>query len=387
MPRPYLTSKMRREPTEVPDTYSALPADLVRALGWLRGHLSEPIELDLLAQIAGVRPRTLEMHFRVFLRTTPLGWVRRMRLARARQELLTARRDAKVTDIALNSGFSQLGRFAAQYRNAFGEAPSMTLQRTRQWSPDYTDPDTDEAIRLTLGALPLAFAVAPKQCNAALEELSRPQELAPTYGLPKAVAAWCWGQRAAHRFSASCDADRESAYQLAEEAHDLAPYDALTMTLSSGALVLLHRLEEADQRLEQALALDPWLAYAWIRRGWMSAYFGDSESAIRELRIALHLAPFEPLRHLGFIGMGCAHFAAERYDRAVLWVQSGVKGNPGSFWAERIAVAAAALTGARSEARRMCRQLMRNDFRSDGCGGETGLGLHSGFHVPPRPWS
>ena len=67
MPRPYLTSKMRREPTEVPDTYSALPADLVRALGWLRGHLSEPIELDLLAQIAGVRPRTLEMHFRVFL--------------------------------------------------------------------------------------------------------------------------------------------------------------------------------------------------------------------------------------------------------------------------------------------------------------------------------
>ena len=205
-----------------------------------------------------------------------------MRLARARQELLTARRDAKVTDIALNSGFSQLGRFAAQYRNAFGEAPSMTLQRTRQWSPDYTDPDTDEAIRLTLGALPLAFAVAPKQCNAALEELSRPQELAPTYGLPKAVAAWCWGQRAAHRFSASRDADRESAYQLAEEAHDLAPYDALTMTLSSGALVLLHRLEEADQRLEQALALDPWLAYAWIRRGWMSAYFGDSESAIRD---------------------------------------------------------------------------------------------------------
>jgi hypothetical protein len=44
-------------------------------------------------------------------------------------------------------------------------------------------------MRMTLLALPFAFAVAPKQCNAALEELGRPQELAPSYSLPKAVAA------------------------------------------------------------------------------------------------------------------------------------------------------------------------------------------------------
>ena len=43
---------------------------------------------ERLAQIAGVRPRTFETHFKMFLGTTPLGWVRRMRLARARQEML-----------------------------------------------------------------------------------------------------------------------------------------------------------------------------------------------------------------------------------------------------------------------------------------------------------
>jgi hypothetical protein len=59
--------------------------------------------------------------------------------------------------------------------------------------------------------------------------------------------------------------------------------------------------------------------------------------------------------------MGCAHFAAGRYDRAVRWVESGVEASPGSFWAQRVAVAAAAMTGARSEARRMGRQLMRKD--------------------------
>jgi AraC-like DNA-binding protein len=354
-------SEAHRDPTGGRDTSLALPADLVRALGWLRCHLSEPIQLELLAQVGGVRPRTLEIHFKMFLGTTPLGWVRRMRLARARLELLHADPQATVTDIALASGFSELGRFAAEYRKNFGELPSTTMHRTRKASTNGYDPNVDEALRLTLSVLPFAFAVAPKQCNAALEELDRPQELAPTYGLPKAVAAWCWGQRAAHRFSSTPNVDREHAYRLAEEAYDLAPHDALTLTLSSGALVLLHRLEEADRRLERALALDPWLAYAWIRRGWMSAYFGDSDGAIRELSTALHLMPFEPLRHISFIGMGCAHFAAERYDRAALWVQSGVEACPGSFWAERIAVAAAALTGARGEARRMGRQLMRKD--------------------------
>src|SRR5271166_1743504 len=126
-------------------------------------------------------------------------------------------------------------------------------------------------------------------------------------------------------------------------------------------ILLLHRLEEADRRLEQALALDPWLAYAWIRRGWMSAYFGDGDGAIRELRIALHLMPFEPLRHITCIGMGCAHFAAERYDRAAKWIKGGVEAYPESHWAQRIAVAAVALTGARAEARRMGRQLIRKD--------------------------
>jgi adenylate cyclase len=333
----------------------------VRALSWLRGHLSEPIQLEPLAQIAGARPRTLETHFKMFLGTTPLGWVRRMRLARARQELLRHRPQATVTDIAAASGFSQLGRFAAQYRKAFGEPPSATIRRARRSAAKNFDRDVDEAIRLTLSALPFAFAVERSQCNAALEELSRPQELAPHYGLPKAVAGWCWAQRAAHNFAATPDEDRQRAYQLAQQAYDLASDDALTMTLSSGALVLLHKLDEAERRLECALALDPWLAYAWIRRGWMSAYLGDSDSAVCELRIALHLMPFDPLRHITFIGMGCAHFAAERYDRAAQWIRSGVEAYPESYWAQRVAVAAVALTGARAEARRMGRQLMRKE--------------------------
>ena len=354
MATPDLEAKISRTPDP-----SALPAGLIRALEWLRAHLAEPVQLDRLAAASGSPPRTLERHFREFLGTTPLGWTRRMRLARARQELMNAGPEDTVTNIALSNGFTQLGRFAAEYRRAFGELPSGTTRASKRARPN--DGDLDEAMRLTLLALPLAFAVAPRQCNAALEELGRPQELAPNYGLPKAVAGWCWGQRASHRFSSTPDRDRALSLQLAGEAYRLAPNDALTITLSSGALVLARHIEQADRYLERALALDPGLAYAWVRRGWMSAYLGDSETAIHELSTALHLMPFEPLRHISFIGMGCAHFAAGRYDRAVRWVESGVAASPGSFWAQRVAVAAAAMAGARGEARRMARHLMRKD--------------------------
>jgi len=361
MSTPSTDSEGPGEAIPQPYSSSALPRDLVRAIDWLRAHLSEPVRLDTLAQISGVRPRTLESHFRTFIGTTPLGWARQMRLARARQELLRATPQTTVTNIAIAAGFTQLGRFSTLYRKNFGESPSETMRRGRTLASGTSDDDWDEAVRLTMEALPLAFAVAPSQCNRALEALEAPQALAPRYALPKAAAAWCWSQRAAHRFSSTRDDDRRKASRLAKEACELESDDALSLTLGSGAFVLLHQLDEAERWLERALVLDPSLAYAWVRRGWMSAYLGDGDTAIAELRTALQLMPFEPLRHIAFIGMGCAHFASEQYDRAVLWVRSGLEASPGSFWAERVAVAAAALAGARDESRRMGRQLMRKD--------------------------
>ena len=243
------------------------PRDLVRALDWLRCHVHEPVHLETLAAVAGVRPRTLEKHFKLFLGTTPLGWVRRVRLSLARRRLLTADREATVTGIALASGFSQFGRFAVKYRQRFGELPSQTLERTRAVHPGSAGEIDDEAVRLTWDALPAAHAVAPRECNAALENLVRAQELAPTYALAKALAAWCWGQRAAQHFGRTPSEDRARARQLAEEVSASAQDDAMVLTHCSGALVLANRIEEADGLIERALArsvecssvASPWL--------------------------------------------------------------------------------------------------------------------------------
>lgn len=337
----------------------SLPASVMRALDWLHANLDGPVALDEAAAAAGVRPRTLEVHFKQFLGTTPLGWVRGARLARARRALLHGGSEMTVTDAAVSAGFGQLGRFASDYRRQFGEKPSETLKRRQRMAAGDDDTD-DEAIRLTWRAFPAAFAVAPRECDAALQDLEEAQRLAPNYGPATALAAWCWGQRAAQHFGATPKEDLARACALAEAACRLAD-DAVTLTLAAGALTLAHRVVEADHLIERALAREPWSPVAWIRRSWSSAYLGDCEAALKEFRTAIHLAPFEPLRHIAFIGMGCAHFAAGRYERAAVWVRSGLEAYPQSFWAERLLVAAAVHAGAQADGRRIARCLMRKD--------------------------
>ena len=340
---------------------AALPRDVVRVMKWSRAHLDEQVRLDALARFAGVPPRTLETHFMRFVGMTPLRWVRQARLTHTRRALLASDGRITVSELAMSSGFSQLGRFAAQYCSRFGELPSETLRRIRRARPDALEDVNDEATRLAWRALPAAFAVAPAPCRQVLEDMEQAQKLAPSYGLPRALAAWCWGQRSAQHFGSTPKEDTARAVRLAADACRLAPGDSLTLTLASGALTLAHRLEDADRVLDRALALDPGSPWAWIRRAWASAYSGDAVTALRQFTTTLHLMPFEPIRHLAFIGIGCAHFVAGRYGRAARWAQAGVEAGPDSFWGARVVAASAVHAGARADARRIVRRLLRRD--------------------------
>lgn len=84
-----------------------------------------------LARCAGVSERSLHAAFRRQLGTSPMAYVRRLRLKQAHDELLRLdpASGAKVTDVALRYGFAHTGRFAAAYRTRYGEPPSATLRR------------------------------------------------------------------------------------------------------------------------------------------------------------------------------------------------------------------------------------------------------------------
>jgi len=83
-----------------------------------------------------VSPSTLENAFKTVTGVTPHTFFLRRRLNKARTILL--REDCtqrKVTDVATELGFSELGRFAVRYREMFGETPSETLKRERVTIP------------------------------------------------------------------------------------------------------------------------------------------------------------------------------------------------------------------------------------------------------------
>ncbi|MEU1277367.1 helix-turn-helix transcriptional regulator [Streptomyces sp. NPDC005805] len=111
---------------EVPD------AAVRRAMAYCAEHAGEPVSVADMAVAAGVSPRTLQDRFRSGLGTTPAAYLRRLRLDRAHRDLLRiadGSASGTVAEVATRWGFTHLSRFAAYYREAYGQVPSRTAER------------------------------------------------------------------------------------------------------------------------------------------------------------------------------------------------------------------------------------------------------------------
>lgn len=105
------------------------PAAIRRAVAYVDANAASPITLQHIADAAGVGVRALQTGFRRHVGTTPVGYLRRVRLERAHRDLQAAdpTNGDTVADIAYRWGFANLGRFAARYHSEFGRRPSQTL--------------------------------------------------------------------------------------------------------------------------------------------------------------------------------------------------------------------------------------------------------------------
>ena len=112
-------------------TYARDPQSdgLRRAVSYMHRHLDADIGLRDIADAAGTSPRAVQYLFRRHLDTTPLAYLRRLRLDQVRRDLLCAGPGATVSGIASRWGFFHLGRFSAFYLATYGEHPRETLRR------------------------------------------------------------------------------------------------------------------------------------------------------------------------------------------------------------------------------------------------------------------
>ncbi|SEN84620.1 AraC-type DNA-binding protein [Rhodospirillales bacterium URHD0017] len=99
-----------------------------------------PLPLPELCAALGVADRTLRTSCTQVLGMGPVKYARLRRLNLVRSTLLRADpRADNVGMVARKYGFTELGRFAAAYRAAFGEMPSATLRRTGFVATDAAD--------------------------------------------------------------------------------------------------------------------------------------------------------------------------------------------------------------------------------------------------------
>lgn len=88
------------------------------------------VALTEIARRSGYSLRSLELIFRRSVGMTPGRWFMTARLNGALRDLLTSGPAVTVSDIAMKWGFRHMSRFAQYYRQAFGESPRDTLNRT-----------------------------------------------------------------------------------------------------------------------------------------------------------------------------------------------------------------------------------------------------------------
>lgn len=113
---------------EPPRRQAVLPRHVRRVQEHLRAHAHEPITATQLAEVAGCSLRSLYSGFQAFCGMSPMQYLRDLRLDGVRADLLAGQGETSVSSAALRWGFGHLGRFSAEYKARFGEAPSQTLR-------------------------------------------------------------------------------------------------------------------------------------------------------------------------------------------------------------------------------------------------------------------
>ena len=349
-----------------------LPRKFKKTIDLLQTDPTRAWTIGALAASCDIPRRTLEKHFRRHVHQTPVEFLRTVRLDWSRNTSACGS-TGTVTEIALQCGFNHFGRFAAWYREQYGESPLATLKRSqsvaaRSTSPsplhpamserpaisvlpfalldpeshraagvseeiaaalgrlrwitvtsspnaryhlggrirtdgrgqlratvtlcdassgkhlwadcwngglDDTfefedrvstqvasalqsilrdaethrasrkDPALSTAWELTMRALPSLIAIEPAAEGTALELLERAMELAPQDALPVSMATWCHGLRAGHHFTAQSDKELQTARILAARASGLISCDPLAETMLAAAHTLAHDLDTA----------------------------------------------------------------------------------------------------------------------------------------------
>lgn len=234
--------------------------------------------------------------------------------------------------------------YDGEIENLFGLADRMTESVMRAVLPQIRGSEIERARRkrpedlaaygLTMRAFPFVFASNPTAAKQALDLLHRAIELEPDYAPATSLAAWCHAQLVLYNGTPSPAEERKNALLLSDRAGILDPDDPLVLTARCAVHTMAGQLDHARALIWRTLELDPTLIWSWERSGWLNAYSGNAEDALRDFKQATRLDPRRPNANR-LTGLGCACFDAGRYEEAARWKRMALRDDPGTAWINR----------------------------------------------------
>ncbi|NGZ85929.1 AraC family transcriptional regulator [Duganella aceris] len=98
-----------------------------RAIDWIRAHFTEPFRVEPLASMAGMSVAAFYRHFKAVTAMTPIQYQKRLRLLKARRQLLFEPHDA--ASVAFSVGYESASHFSREYARMFGMPPMRDVAR------------------------------------------------------------------------------------------------------------------------------------------------------------------------------------------------------------------------------------------------------------------
>ncbi len=213
---------------------------------------------------------------------------------------------------------------------------------------------------LLIGAVGLMHRLAPVDFEMAGEMLRTLIERSPNQPAALSWMARWHVLRVQQGWSDDPKGEAQLALACSTKALDIDPENALALTSEGFVLTnLLHQLDEAEDRYDAALDVNPNDANGRLLRGTLFAFQGKGEAAQRDTERALHLAPVDPHRFFFLALAATANIASEDYERAIVLAKASLRLNRTHTSTLRVKAVAQMRLGKEEAARETTRELLR----------------------------
>lgn len=216
-----------------------------------------------------------------------------------------------------------------------------------------------DSFSLLMGSISLLHRSSRADFERAHDALTALAERAPRQAGPFAWKAMWHFLRLIRGLSPSPDEDRRRARQDVDRALDNDGSSAIALTLKGLVVGFLERdLGQAERLYEQALALNPNEALAWLFMCTLRSWQGRGAESAAAGERALQLSPLDPLRYYYDSLAAAGMLADRRYARAIELCQRSLRANRLHTATHRVLIISQQLSGDEAGARRTAQALL-----------------------------